>query len=134
MIIFDAHLDLAWNALDWNRDLLYKCASAALFDDLVGNFFVLFGNARLSVKNENGNVATGNRVFSAFDAEKFDRVRDLTRFAHASSVDKNVGLPQSVGFDLERHVHCIASRAWNRADHNAFGTSEWSAKIGRAHV
>src|SRR5438132_10256476 len=22
MIIFDAHLDLAWNALDWNRDLL----------------------------------------------------------------------------------------------------------------
>src|SRR5258708_24018296 len=21
MIIFDAHLDLAWNALDWNRDL-----------------------------------------------------------------------------------------------------------------
>src|SRR5947209_6126399 len=22
MIIFDAHLDLAWNAIDWNRDLL----------------------------------------------------------------------------------------------------------------
>src|SRR5262249_39504355 len=22
MIVFDAHLDLAWNALDWNRDLL----------------------------------------------------------------------------------------------------------------
>ena len=21
MLIFDAHLDLAWNALDWNRDL-----------------------------------------------------------------------------------------------------------------
>ena len=21
MILFDAHLDLAWNALDWNRDL-----------------------------------------------------------------------------------------------------------------
>src|SRR6478672_10380909 len=21
MIIFDAHLDLAWNAIDWNRDL-----------------------------------------------------------------------------------------------------------------
>src|SRR3979409_2060604 len=21
MIVFDAHLDLAWNALDWNRDL-----------------------------------------------------------------------------------------------------------------
>ncbi len=21
MIIFDAHLDLAWNAVDWNRDL-----------------------------------------------------------------------------------------------------------------
>ena len=21
MIVFDAHLDLAWNAIDWNRDL-----------------------------------------------------------------------------------------------------------------
>jgi membrane dipeptidase len=26
MIIFDAHLDLAWNALDWNRNLQLPCA------------------------------------------------------------------------------------------------------------
>jgi membrane dipeptidase len=26
MIIFDAHLDLAWNAMDWNRDLLQPVA------------------------------------------------------------------------------------------------------------
>ncbi|HEY7156369.1 MAG TPA: hypothetical protein VH575_20550, partial [Gemmataceae bacterium] len=26
MLIFDAHLDLAWNALDWNRDLLLTVA------------------------------------------------------------------------------------------------------------
>src|ERR1043165_5359206 len=26
MIIFDAHLDLAWNAIDWNRDLRQSCA------------------------------------------------------------------------------------------------------------
>ncbi|HLN32272.1 MAG TPA: membrane dipeptidase [Gemmataceae bacterium] len=26
MLIFDAHLDLAWNALDWNRDLLQPVA------------------------------------------------------------------------------------------------------------
>src|ERR1035438_5955907 len=25
MIIFDAHLDLAWNAIDWNRDLRLSC-------------------------------------------------------------------------------------------------------------
>lgn len=25
MIIFDAHLDLAWNAIDWNRDLRLPC-------------------------------------------------------------------------------------------------------------
>lgn len=25
MIIFDAHLDLAWNAIDWNRDLRLNC-------------------------------------------------------------------------------------------------------------
>lgn len=27
MIIFDAHLDLAWNALDWNRDLRTPCST-----------------------------------------------------------------------------------------------------------
>ena len=27
MIIFDAHLDLAWNALDWNRNLQLPCAT-----------------------------------------------------------------------------------------------------------
>src|SRR5216684_2521845 len=26
MIVFDAHLDLAWNAIDWNRDLLLPVA------------------------------------------------------------------------------------------------------------
>ena len=26
MLAFDAHLDLAWNALDWNRDLRLSCA------------------------------------------------------------------------------------------------------------
>src|SRR5262249_16592472 len=26
MLVFDAHLDLAWNALDWNRDLLQPVA------------------------------------------------------------------------------------------------------------
>src|ERR1043166_8201127 len=25
MIVFDAHLDLAWNAIDWNRDLRLSC-------------------------------------------------------------------------------------------------------------
>ena len=27
MIVFDAHLDLAWNALDWNRNLQLPCAA-----------------------------------------------------------------------------------------------------------
>src|SRR5262245_349311 len=26
MIVFDAHLDLAWNAIDWNRDLFLEVA------------------------------------------------------------------------------------------------------------
>src|SRR5262249_9114953 len=26
MLVFDAHLDLAWNAIDWNRDLLLPVA------------------------------------------------------------------------------------------------------------
>jgi membrane dipeptidase len=32
MIIFDAHLDLAWNALDWNRDLLQPVAEIRRYE------------------------------------------------------------------------------------------------------
>ena len=32
MLIFDAHLDLAWNALEWNRDLLQPVASVREFE------------------------------------------------------------------------------------------------------
>ena len=32
MLIFDAHLDLAWNALEWNRDLLQPVAEIRAFE------------------------------------------------------------------------------------------------------
>lgn len=32
MLIFDAHLDLAWNALEWNRDLLQPVAAIREFE------------------------------------------------------------------------------------------------------
>ncbi len=32
MLIFDAHLDLAWNAIDWNRDLLQPVAKIREFE------------------------------------------------------------------------------------------------------
>jgi membrane dipeptidase len=32
MIIFDAHLDLAWNAIDWNRDLLQPVAEIRRYE------------------------------------------------------------------------------------------------------
>ena len=32
MLIFDAHLDLAWNALEWNRDLLQPVSTIRDFE------------------------------------------------------------------------------------------------------
>lgn len=36
MLIIDAHLDLAWNALQWNRDLLQSVAAIRLSEDASG--------------------------------------------------------------------------------------------------
>ena len=36
MIIFDAHLDLAWNAVDWNRDLLQPVAEIRRYEQEQG--------------------------------------------------------------------------------------------------
>ena len=33
MLVFDAHLDLAWNALDWNRDLRLPVADIRRSED-----------------------------------------------------------------------------------------------------
>ena len=32
MLIFDAHLDMAWNALEWNRDLMLPVAKIREFE------------------------------------------------------------------------------------------------------
>jgi membrane dipeptidase len=36
MIIFDAHLDLAWNAIDWNRDLRLSCEQIRKLENDLG--------------------------------------------------------------------------------------------------
>jgi membrane dipeptidase len=36
MIVFDAHLDLAWNAIDWNRDLRLPCTRIRQLEQAVG--------------------------------------------------------------------------------------------------
>jgi membrane dipeptidase len=36
MLIFDAHLDLAWNAIDWNRDLLQPCEAIRRYEKDAG--------------------------------------------------------------------------------------------------
>jgi membrane dipeptidase len=51
MLIFDAHLDLAWNAIDWNRDLLQPVADirrqeAGLADKARGGNTVSFPELR----------------------------------------------------------------------------------------
>jgi membrane dipeptidase len=32
MLIFDAHLDMAWNAIEWNRDLMLPVAKIREFE------------------------------------------------------------------------------------------------------
>jgi membrane dipeptidase len=36
MLVFDAHLDLAWNAIDWNRDLRLSCAEIRQLENDAG--------------------------------------------------------------------------------------------------
>ena len=36
MLIFDAHLDLAWNAIDWNRDLRLSCEDIRAHENDLG--------------------------------------------------------------------------------------------------
>ena len=36
MLIFDAHLDLAWNAIDWNRDLRQPCTEIRAVEKAAG--------------------------------------------------------------------------------------------------
>jgi hypothetical protein len=63
-------------------------AGFAFFDDFIGDFFVLFSDAGFGVKHENGNVATGDGIFRAFDAKEFDGIIDAAGFAHASGIDE----------------------------------------------
>ena len=37
MLIFDAHLDMAWNALEWNRDLMKPVAEIRQFEKHFGD-------------------------------------------------------------------------------------------------
>src|SRR5438876_1619633 len=36
MLVFDAHLDLAWNAIDWNRDLRLPCSEIRQVEQAAG--------------------------------------------------------------------------------------------------
>ena len=36
MLVFDAHLDLAWNAIDWNRDLRLPCSEIREIEQAAG--------------------------------------------------------------------------------------------------
>jgi len=89
--------------------------------DLVRHFLVLLEDAGLSIQNEHDQVAAADRVFGAFDTEELDRVVDATLFADAGGIDEDVALPDTVGFNLERHIHRIAGRARNGGDDHALG-------------
>ena len=88
----------------------------------------------LRVQNQNGDVAAGDGILGALDAEEFDGIVHAPGLAHAGGVNQNVFLPHAVGFDLERHVHRVARGAGDRADDDALGLRERVDDGGLADV
>ena len=110
--------------------------NARLFfrEDFSADFLVLLGDASLGVEHEKGDVATGDRILGAPDAEEFNRIADPPLFANAGGVDQDVSLPDAVGLDFKRNVHRIARRARDGADDHALGTGEGVDQRGFADI
>ena len=81
----------------------------------IGNFFVLFGDARLRVQNQDRDVAARDGILRALDAEKFNGIVHAPRLADAGRVN------QHIFFAARRRVStsngtsiAVARRAGNR--------------------
>lgn len=91
-------------------------AGFSLLDDEVGDLFILHGDAVLGVKDVEDDVRSGDGVFAALYAEKFDGIVDAPSLANSGGVDEEVAFLLAVGLDGEGHVNAVASRAGNGAD------------------
>ena len=109
-------------------------AGFSLFDDDVGDFFILHGDAILGVEDVKDDVGAGDCVFAALYAEKFDGVADAPSLANSSGVDEEVAFLLAVGLDGKRHVDAVASRAGNGADDDSLAFVEGVDDGGFADV
>lgn len=109
-------------------------AGFSLFDDEVGDFFILHGDAILGVENVEDNVSAGDGVFAALYAKKFDGVADATSLANSGSVNEEVAFLLAIGLDGERHVDAVASSAGNGADDDSLAFVEGVDDGGFADV
>ena len=87
--------------------------------DLAGDLLVLGRDARLGVHDEDGQVATLDRLVRSLHAVEFHRVADPRALPDAGGVDEQVTLADAVGLDVEGHVHRVARRSGDRADDDA---------------
>lgn len=109
-------------------------AGFSLLDDEVGDLLVLHGDSVLGVKDVENDVGSGDGVFAALYAEKFDGVADAPSLANSSGVDEEVVFLFAVGLDGEGHVDAVASRAWNGTDNDSLAFVEGVDDGGFADV
>lgn len=91
-------------------------AGFSLFDDEVGDFFILHGDAVLGVEDVENDVGAGDGVFAALYAEKFDGIADAPSLANSGGVYEEVAFLLAVGLDGKRHIDAVAGSAGNGAD------------------
>lgn len=109
-------------------------AGFSLLDNDVGDFFILRGDAVLGVEDVKDDVRSGDGVFAALYAEKFDGVANALSLANSGGVDEEVAFLLAVGLDGEWHVDAVASCAGNGADDDSLAFIEGVDDGGFADV
>lgn len=109
-------------------------AGFSLLDNEVGDFFILRGDTVLGVKDVKDEVRSGDGVFAALYAEKFDGVTNAPSLANSGGVDEEVAFLLAIGLDSEGHVDAVTSCAGNGADDDSLAFIEGVHDGGFANV
>ena len=99
-------------------------AGFARLDNSVGDLLVLLRDSAFGIQNEDRDVAAGDGILGALDAEKLNGVIHAAGLAQARGVNQHVALPRAVRLDFEGHIHGIAGGARNGADDDALGPGQ----------
>ena len=96
-------------------------AGFALSHNFVGYLFVLLRYSGFGVEDQDSDVAAGDGILSAFDAEELDRIVNAAGFALAGRIDEQVSLSTAFSLHLKRNIDRISRGARYRADNHPLG-------------